>query len=334
MEKEGYEGKEEDGMEDGAPPPFPTAAMAADDGEEPRTRAIMRALYARYRKQARRWHNYRVLFGFLAFMLLFFIVLFLQRTAAISYAVHSTVADVVTPQADIFNSKEDIYDWLEGLVGTIWSDPVCGDGACELPFEYPSYGGFGCKSDCGRMPQKFAVTPIQIDLYFDFSHPLGSLPASDLMLQASWNLCPLDTDFSPNCYYESDQAFGRLTGEKHVLLDDIPDGEYSLKIKSDLFNKVYGAVRNLTAVAEAAVLYKTFIAYAAAKVERDFENTVLTDAISTTNYTTANLIGIRLGDAGKTKGKLYQRLQSIKNIKAALTKQFPELLDYIFTLTN
>jgi hypothetical protein len=39
---------------------------------------------------------------------------------------------------------------------------------------------------------------------------------------------------------------------------------------------VYGAVRNLTAVAEAAVLYKTFIAYAAAKVERDFENIVLT----------------------------------------------------------
>ena len=178
MEKEGYEGEEEEGMEDGAPPPYPTAAMAADDGEEPRTRSIMRVLYARYRKQARRWHNYRVLFSFLAFMLLFLIVLFLQRTAGISYAVHATIADVVTPAAEIFNSKEDIYDWLEGLVRTVWADPVCGDGQCELPFEYPSYGGFGCKSDCGRMPQKFAVTPIQIDLYFDFSHPLGSLPAS------------------------------------------------------------------------------------------------------------------------------------------------------------
>lgn len=28
----------------------------------------------------------------------------------------------------------------------IWKDPVCGDGNCEWPWEFPSWGRFGCRA--------------------------------------------------------------------------------------------------------------------------------------------------------------------------------------------
>ncbi|GFH29146.1 predicted protein, partial [Haematococcus lacustris] len=28
----------------------------------------------------------------------------------------------------------------------IWKDPVCGDGSCEYPWEFPAWGRFGCKA--------------------------------------------------------------------------------------------------------------------------------------------------------------------------------------------
>jgi hypothetical protein len=50
------------------------------------------------------------------------------------------------------------------------------------------------------------LTVIQIDVYFDFSHPIGSIAASDLMQQTTWNLCPNETAFSNSCYYATDNS--------------------------------------------------------------------------------------------------------------------------------
>lgn len=47
-----------------------------------------------------------------------------------------------------------LYEWLSGFVQSSWVDPVCGDGKCELPFEYPSYGRFGCKARERAEPAK------------------------------------------------------------------------------------------------------------------------------------------------------------------------------------
>lgn len=60
----------------------------------------------------------------------------------------------------------------------VWVDPVCGDGICEAPFEFASYSRFGCRADCGRLQDVQNLTTVQVDVYWDFSHPVGSIPAS------------------------------------------------------------------------------------------------------------------------------------------------------------
>ena len=65
----------------------------------------------------------------------------------------------------------------------MWVDPKCGDGLCEAPFEFASYGHFGCRADCGRLPDIQNLTAVQVDLYWDFNHPLSSLPAT---VSSSW----------------------------------------------------------------------------------------------------------------------------------------------------
>lgn len=150
---------------------------------------VVRHLYRLYRKQAKRRHNYQKLIGFLTFIALFIAMLFLQKSSAVAYAVHSTLTGVAQPADSIFTSTTDVYDWLSGLVKGVWQDPVCGDGHCELPFEYPTYGDFGCTSDCGRMSNRYALTRLQIDMVYDFEHPVGSLPAAvscTLKLRTIW----------------------------------------------------------------------------------------------------------------------------------------------------
>ena len=44
-------------------------------------------------------------------------------------------------------TPETIRDWIKKLVTEVWIDPRCGDGRCETPYEYHSFGRFGCKAD-------------------------------------------------------------------------------------------------------------------------------------------------------------------------------------------
>lgn len=60
----------------------------------------------------------------------------------------------------------------------VWKDPVCGDGLCETPFEFASYGRFGCRADCGALIDLQRLTSLDIDLYYNFDHQAGSLPAA------------------------------------------------------------------------------------------------------------------------------------------------------------
>lgn len=60
----------------------------------------------------------------------------------------------------------------------VWVDPVCGDGVCESPWEFASYSSFGCRADCGKLQDVQNLTSIQVDLAWNFGHPLGSTPAA------------------------------------------------------------------------------------------------------------------------------------------------------------
>lgn len=39
----------------------------------------------------------------------------------------------------------------------IWKDPVCGDGNCEWPWEYPAWGRFGCRAGGPQRGSPWAV---------------------------------------------------------------------------------------------------------------------------------------------------------------------------------
>jgi hypothetical protein len=71
-----------------------------------------------------------------------------------------------------------VYRSRRARAQAVWKDPACGDGLCEAPFEFASYGRFGCRADCGALIDLQRLAAIDIDLYYDFGHPAGSLPAA------------------------------------------------------------------------------------------------------------------------------------------------------------
>ena len=79
------------------------------------------------------------------------------------------------------------------------SDPVCGDGQCDMPDEYPGFGRFDCAKDCGEysnvttLPLKLQdmINASQTEL--GISLPRTSLdtdPASDARQQFCTNFDP------------------------------------------------------------------------------------------------------------------------------------------------
>ena len=77
--------------------------------------------------------------------------------------------------------------------------------------------------------------------------------SQELLAQAAWNLCPQQTAYSSDCYFQEDQTFDAISGAAHITLTDVPDGVWSLRLKRD---KVAGAVRSSDGVKRAAVWAK------------------------------------------------------------------------------
>ena len=159
-------------------------------------------------------------------------ILFLQRSASEAYELTSTLKANLIPEETTMKGSAEVRSWIADVVTTTWQDARCGDGRCEAPFEYPEYGRFGCKADCNLLKSAAQITPIQIDVYFNFSHPKGSVSPIDLMNDAAWNLCPMEVDeligpkkifHGSDCYYEEDQKFDEQVGHIVREIDDVPD---------------------------------------------------------------------------------------------------------------
>ena len=174
-------------------------------------------------------------------------ILFLQRSASEAYELTSTLKANLIPEETMMKGSAEVRSWIADVVTTTWQDARCGDGRCEAPFEYPEYGRFGCKADCNLLKSAAQITPIQIDVYFNFSHPKGSVSPIDLMNDAAWNLCPMEVDeligpkkifHGSDCYYEEDQKFDEQVGHIVREIDDVPDGDWSVVVKKDIFLKL------------------------------------------------------------------------------------------------
>lgn len=65
------------------------------------------------------------------------------------------------------------------------------------------------------------------------------------MQQTSWNLCPTvgsDIKYSAGCYFPQDNRFNSLSGSYSKILDDLPDGEWTLMMRRDIFKKTRGSI--------------------------------------------------------------------------------------------
>ena len=241
------------------------------------------------------------LFSFLVFVTFYLSILFMQRKAEEAYSLTSTLTAAFIPAATTMGGKNEVLNWIDSVVSTSWVEPQCGDGRCEAPFEFPEYGRFGCKADCNIISANMNITKIQIDLYYNFSHPKGSISPIDLMNDAKWNLCPMEQDenvgpkkifHGTDCYYEEDQGFEDQVGHIIRKIDDVPDGDWTIVVKKDIFLKVAGAVRPRVNVTKEAthkrLLLAAHYAQTRRKIELDMYDKILAD-LAQTNFTTGQI---------------------------------------------
>ncbi|KAF5832196.1 hypothetical protein DUNSADRAFT_12003 [Dunaliella salina] len=243
---------------------------------------VVRELYTRYKQQLERWRGYRDLAWIMAFSTLLLAVLYTQRQAPIAHKVFQTLEDVLVPEGDSVASTADVYGWLKGVLKDVWKDPLCGDGLCEEPFEYPSYSRYGCRADCGKLNEKMNLTTIQINVEWNFTHPANALESTSLREQSSWNLCPVGPNnggteilFSRKCYFGDDHTFASTTGSTSTVLRDVPDGTWEMLIRRDTFHKTKGSVMDHSKVQAIAYYYRVYIAALAAAAQQNTEVNLL-----------------------------------------------------------
>ena len=150
---------------------------------------ILRKLKAYARLRIRHMGHFLKILKFATFCVLYFTMLYLQTDPILSFEVTSTVRDMLKPRIKSTHDLKYFYEWLsESVVEPIWSEAPCGDGVCSAPYEFPAFGRFGCKADCGSATNTISFV-IHIQSRFGNSIALSAL---ELMSQASWNLCLQD----------------------------------------------------------------------------------------------------------------------------------------------
>ncbi|KAK3258323.1 hypothetical protein CYMTET_32627, partial [Cymbomonas tetramitiformis] len=173
-------------------------------------------------------------------LLLLFYVTFMtiQFERSRSHELTSSITmAVVPPRFDV-----PFMDWLKAQVLEVWIDPLCGDGFCQTPYEFPSFGRFGCESDCGTA---IDVTPVLIYVQADFLEIKDTLPAGwadELRKRVSWNVCMHDTarvsrGLPETCWFSQEQHFEQLRTRALKWLE-LKHGEWYMRISNDLFEVV------------------------------------------------------------------------------------------------
>jgi len=200
------------------------------------------------RDKKRRGAGYLNLFQYLFFCMFYFVVVFIQADVYDAYSVVSSVRRAVVPlDGDGFPvtsmaNPTQILDWLVETAFPVWVDEVCGDGTCNEPFEFPAYGRFGCRADCGSNTN---LTTMLLQVRADFRDDLYSPRA--LMSAAAWNLCKRDeaakkAGFPDVCWWEDDRVFSKVV-ENHLETVNVPPNElWFVSIKGDYMGRVVGNV--------------------------------------------------------------------------------------------
>ena len=191
----------------------------------------------------RAWRPFLKLMGWLA--LLIFQVGFVSFQVdpstgrKLGGATEKYFADVLP---DEFSDFEIPLTWVKFYItDRYWKDPVCGDGVCEEPYEFPAYGRFGCRADCGDA--KDAVDTL-VTVSSDFRHP--SMPEDALFEIATWNLCRRDderlqTGLDDVCYYADDIPFSNTVATDSEAAKLAP-GDWYFRVSNDPAGRSSGAI--------------------------------------------------------------------------------------------
>ena len=164
-----------------------------------------------------------------------------------------------------FHNNDQMLTYIaQAVVLPIWQDPTCGDGKCEWPWEFPAFGRFGCRADCGEEKN---TTRIMVQIKANFAGQISPSPRI-LMSNARWNLCLDDPErhkrgqeelcwFVPNasrCSWRQRQEWFRFAEDQrftevvvlrletmHVIV-----GEWTVRVKGDYARKVSGQVFDIS----------------------------------------------------------------------------------------
>ncbi|GAQ78340.1 Ca2+-modulated nonselective cation channel polycystin [Klebsormidium nitens] len=200
------------GLEDG------TNVIEADD------KRIVAHVFDLVKDKLDKKKSYFNLGTFMIFVMLYLSTLYLQLDTYNTFLVNSSF-DSLLPEdssgntATKVNSVEEIYAYLnETILTPLWADPVCGDGICDRPIEFPGFGRFGCTPDCGAMPSDDVIIEFQT-----------SFDTAQNQQESSWNLC--QTYPNDLCWYEKDQTFSDLSATTTTTLS-LPNGTWEMVLTS------------------------------------------------------------------------------------------------------
>ncbi|GBF87818.1 hypothetical protein Rsub_00529 [Raphidocelis subcapitata] len=236
-------------------PPAAAAAAATGRGAPqppprfPTNEEVVKALQERVETTVDLCRNYRHAAWYMLFVALYMVVLYFQASSFHAAEVVSTLKRELLEDPAVntlaFASGDQVLAYLGNhVLRPIWTDPVCGDGRCEPPWEFPAWGPFGCRADCGRQPN---VSPVIVAVTGNF---LGhaSLSPRTLMAAVRWNLCLADParrrrGGADLCWFETDQTFSQYQ-ETQIQSVTLVPGTWYVRVLGDYAGRVSGSVHD------------------------------------------------------------------------------------------
>uniref|UniRef100_A0A7S3R7G2 Uncharacterized protein n=1 Tax=Dunaliella tertiolecta TaxID=3047 RepID=A0A7S3R7G2_DUNTE len=201
--------------------------------------------------------KYRHVGWYASFVAAYIIILYFQASAYKSGDVVQTLKKAFLPEdgstSMTFKSGDELLDYLgTKVLLPIWQDPVCGDGTCQQPWEFPAWGRFGCRADCGV---NLNTTTISLSINADFTrHP--SISARTLMSAARYNLCLKDEarrnrGEADLCWFAEDMTFSD-TQPQNLHRAEVINGEWYVSVKGDFTGRVEGKVHDISAASRSS----------------------------------------------------------------------------------
>ena len=144
------------------------------------------------------------------------------------------------------NGPADIFTWINSVAFPAWNDPVCGDGQCQAPNEYPALGQLGCQADCGSSAAPTTAVNITLTASYNTNALTTENMQAAFVAATWWNLCfTSDYTGSPSqlCWFDAPQNFTSATSTTSVVLA-LPDADWQLVVNAP-FGNVVGTVTNV-----------------------------------------------------------------------------------------